>query len=962
MNLHGILRLLKKLQTRNFSEVPWQNNNLVERLNSLCFRGKIEEASGVLHQLVNREGAQVKSEMCLPLVRACLKFKNYAVGIKAYEQTIMGSVEEDVVLKNNVMLLYSKCGDFEGARRVFDEMRLRNLFSWTAIIDAYCNGGRPDEAYLFYVRMLQEGIRADNFLHPCVVKACAAMKGLAQGQRVHADIIKTGFDWDIVVLNSLIDMYAKCASLDDAGQIFGGMPTKDGFTWSSMLSGYVQGGCFDCAVNLFREMLNAKVKPSSASLAGILPAFSDSGYLRQGKQVHGLIIASGFGSDRFAGSALVDMYVKCRSLGNARLVFDQIPDRDVVCWNTILQGYSQNDFLEEMVDILRQVSEEELSHSTCSHIVSHVRSVQDAAQLIFKLQNAGIRSRPIVRSLLDQMIEYLEDRRMVKEFHGFLLRNGYTTDSSVASNLIEMYSRLGDVGFARGIFGDITRKDLDSWTSMIACYANNELVSEAVQLFDEMHESGLLPDIAAWNAIISAYIRASDLHNALGFLSEMKYSNQRPDSHTTKAILPLIASLTSLEHGRQIHCMLIRNGGQMSRFIGCAFIKMYGNCGNVFYSLRLFESVTAKDSALWNAAISSLVKNGFVSEAVNVFHAMQETSIKPSIVTWSTLISGYIQNGFYSEGLSLFRLLLLSGLKPNPVTVASVLPACAQLAVASHGKAVHNYIARTGIGYYDAYAANALMDMYVKCGCVLHAERVFKMMEQRDVVSWNIMIQGAIIHGKGEAALALFDQMVEEGVNPDGVTFVGVLSACSHGGLVDKGWCLFKNMIPRYGVVPSGKHYACMVDLLGRAGQFDTVYDFIIQMPLAPTASLWGALLASSKIHGNVEMAVYASEHLLQLQPENPGNYVLLSNTYASAGRWNDVDHVRKLMTERGIIKMPGCSWVEIKNQVHAFSVESLSSHPEREKIYEFLQQLLFCMSEEGYELDMRAFTVDLDE
>ncbi|KAF3779298.1 Pentatricopeptide repeat-containing protein [Nymphaea thermarum] len=957
MNVQGIWRLLKKFQRRNFSQVPWQNNHLAEHLHSLCFRGKIEEAVRVLHQLVNTEGAQVSSETCLPLVRACLKLKNYAEGIKAYEQVIMGTVEEDMVLKNNVMLLYSKCGDFEGARRVFDEMHLRNLFSWTAIIDAYFNGGRPDEAYLFYVRMLQEGIRADNFLYPCVLKACATMRGLAQGQRIHADIIRAGFDWDIVVLNSLIDMYVKSARIEDARQIFYGMPIKDGFTWSSMLSGYVQGGWFDCAVNLFREMLNVKVKPSSASLAGILPAFSDSGYLGQGKQVHGLAIVSGFGSDRFAGSALVDMYVKCRSLGNARLVFDRIPERDIVCWNTILQGYSRNDRLVEEI-----VGEEELSQSTCSYIVSHVRSIQDAAQLIFKLQNAGIRSRSIIRSLLDQRIEYLKDNRMVKEIHGFLLRNEYTTDSSVSSNLIEMYSRFGDVRFARRIFNNIIGKDLDSWTSMIACYSNNELVSEAVQLFDRMHESGVLPNIEIWNAIISGYIRASDFYNALGFLSEMKYSNERPDPDTTKAILPLIARLNSLEHGRQIHCMLIRNDLQMNRFLSCAFIKMYGNCGNVAYSLKLFESITTKDSALWNSVISSLVKNGFLSEAVNTFHAMQETSIKPSIVTWSTLISGYIQNGYYDEGLNYFRHLLLSELKPNPVTVASILPACAQLAVVSHGKAVHSYIARTGIGNYDAYVTNALMDMYVKCGCMLYAEKVFETMEQRDVVSWNIMVQGAIIHGKGEAALALFDQMVEEGVSPDGVTFVGVLSACSHGGLVDKGWNLFNNMIPRYGVVPSGKHYACMVDLLGRAGQFDTVYDFIIQMPLQPTASLWGALLASSKIHENVEMAVYASEHLLELQPENPGNYVLLSNTYASTGRWNDVDHVRKLMTERGIRKMPGCSWVEIKNQVHAFSVESLSSHPEREKVHECLQQLLFCMSEEGYELDMRAFTVDLDE
>jgi len=303
----------------------------------------------------------------------------------------------------------------------------------------------------------------------------------------------------------------------------------------------------------------------------------------------------------------------------------------------------------------------------------------------------------------------------------------------------------------------------------------------------------------------------------------------------------------------------------------------------------------------------------------------------------------------------------LTVLKPNSVTYTTILPACANLAALEHGKEIHKDIIRSGL-QSDTVVDNSLVDMYAKCGCLGDARKVFDNMLGRNVVSWSAMIIGYAMHGCGKEALQLFEQMQHSGTLPNHITFLGVLSACCHAGLVYDGWQYFNSMTRNYCIAPVMEHYCCIVDLLGRAGFLDEAQDFINRMPTKPDAAIWGSLLSACRLHTNVEIGEHAAQHLLKLDPKNAANYVLLSNIYAMAGMWENAEKVRKLMKDRRIEKIPGCSWIEIDNKVYSFLVgERL--HPQPHKIYGKFETLSRQMKDVGrYVLNTNFALHDVEE
>nr|ABK26521.1 unknown [Picea sitchensis] len=292
--------------------------------------------------------------------------------------------------------------------------------------------------------------------------------------------------------------------------------------------------------------------------------------------------------------------------------------------------------------------------------------------------------------------------------------------------------------------------------------------------------------------------------------------------------------------------------------------------------------------------------------------------------------------------------------------MAGILRACASVAALEQGKQVHADIIKIGFEL-DVSVSNGLVDMYGKCGRIEDAQEVFSKLLEPDVASWNAMISGLAQHGCGKEAVLLFEQMLQTGVKPNQITFVVVLSGCSHAGLVDEGRNYFDSMTRDHGISPKAEHYSCMVDLFGRAGCLDEALNFINQMPVEPNASVWGSLLGACRVHGNIELAERAVEQLIELTPENPGTYVLLSNIYAAAGRWDDAGKVRKMMKDRSVKKEPGCSWIEVQNKVHPFIVGD-SSHPQIEEIYETLETLTLQMKAAGYIPNTNFVLHDVEE
>eukprot|EP01018_Ginkgo_biloba_P009819 Gb_14458 [translate_table: standard] len=817
----------------------------------------------------------------------------------------------------------------------------------------------------------------DFNVYDSLLQWCVSMKALPEGKLVHAHMIQTGFKPDNFLETKLIIMYAKCECLPDGRRVLQAMDAGNVVSWTAMIASYARHGSGEEALTLFYQMQCAGIRPDQFAFASVLPACAKLAALEDGKEIHKDIIRSGFQSDIFVGNGLVDMYAKCRSLKNARDVFDKMPRQDVVSWSAMISGYAQNGYYDEALKLFRQ------------------------------MQMLGVKPNSVTYSSLLSACANLTALQQGKETHDDIIRSGFQSDAFVANALVDMYAKCGSTECARHVFDKMATRDVISWNAMIAGYAQNGHVDEALKLFQEMPkrnvvssnvmiagyvQNGLVDkalklfeemperNIVSWNSMISGYAQTGHIDEALKLFQQMQQTGVKPNSVTFASVLPACADLGTLEHGKEFHEAIIRSGFQSDIFVANALVDMYNKCGSIENARLVFDKMPARDTISWNGIIVGYAQNGDVDEALNLFQKMPERNVvswnvmiagyaqhtrvdealklfknmpERNVVSLNAMIAGYVQNGLFDDALNLFRQMQLTSLKPNSITFASVLTACANLAALQEGKEVHEDIVRSGF-QPDILVCNALTHMYAKCGSIEEAHKAFDGMPKRNVVSWNAMIVGYAIHGSGTQALRLFEQMKHSGTKPNRVTFVGVLSACCHAGLVDDGWRHFDCMSRVYDITPSVEHYSCMVDLLGRAGFLDEALDFINKMPIKPDAAVWGSLLAACRIHTNIELGERVAERLFDLDPENPAHYVVLSNIYAVVGRWDDKEKVRKMMKDRRVRKSPGCSWIEVNNKVYAF-IAGGRSYPQTQTLCQVGDVVwpdeggMLCLSHELY-------------
>eukprot|EP01018_Ginkgo_biloba_P013623 Gb_08394 [translate_table: standard] len=419
-----------------------------------------------------------------------------------------------------------------------------------------------------------------------------------------------------------------------------------------------------------------------------------------------------------------------------------------------------------------------------------------------------------------------------KLIHAHIIKSGIQHDIYLGNNLVHMYVRCTSIVDARQVFDKMPERNTISWTAMIAGYAQNNYGEEALKLYCEMHRIDM-----------------------------------QANQFTFASVLRACARLAALDQGRQIHAHIIGTEFESNVFVGSALVDMYAKCRNIDDARNMFEKMSERDAVSWNAMIAGYALNGHGEEALNHFNHMQN-----------------------------------AGIKPYQATFSSVLMACATLIFLEPGKQVHGHTIKTGLES-DVFVGSALLDMYAKCGSIQDAQNVFGKITARDAISWNAMIAGYAHHGLGKEVLRVFKQMKREGMKPNSSTFISVLSACSHAGLVEEGHGHFDSMFRDHEVTPKMEHYACMVDLLGRAGCLDEAHDFIRKMPFEPGVVTWRTLLGACRIHGDVVLAEHAAKRIFKLEPQDTPTWVLLSNVYAAACRWDDVSKVRKIMKDRGMIR-----------------------------------------------------------
>ncbi|KAF3794093.1 Pentatricopeptide repeat-containing protein [Nymphaea thermarum] len=463
--------------------------------------------------------------------------------------------------------------------------------------------------------------------------------------------------------------------------------------------------------------------------------------------------------------------------------------------------------------------------------------------------------------------------------HALAVRLGFESNVYVLNALMHSLSRSGELEWARKLFDESPQRDVVSWNIMISSYVHSGRFDEALSNFADMEENGV-----KGNAV------------------------------TVVSALSACAQLGRLELGRKIHGYIGTNGIGLNEILQNALIDMYAKCGGMIEARRTFDEMHSKNTITWNSMISGYARAGFIDIARRLFDEMPNRNI----ISWTSMMTGYVQNEQPGHAISLFRELLLKGIEPDEVMMVSALSACADLGCLDQGKSIHGFLNKRRI-HLRCMLGASLIDMYAKSGRVDAALRVFNGLKEKDVNSWTAIITGLALHGQGRACLSMFGSMEQSQIAPNAVTFVGVLCACSHAGLVDDGFRHFSRMRYVYGIEPEIEHFGCMVDLLGRAGHLDEAQDFILKMPIEPTAGIWSALLGACRIHGNFKVAETVARALIDLDPHHGGRYVLLSNIYAAGSKWEDVTKVRKKMKDLKVEKEPGWSWIEVDATVKQF-------------------------------------------
>ncbi|KAK6254907.1 hypothetical protein SCA6_016212 [Theobroma cacao] len=663
------------------------------------------------------------------------------------------------------------------------------------------------------------------------------------------------------------------------------------FMYNSLIRGYSSIDLGNEAIWVYLEMLELGISPDKYTFPFLLSACTKISARAEGLQVHGSVVKMGFQGDIFVLNSLIHFYSECGEVVLGRKVFDEMAERNVVSWTSLICGYARWGFAKEAVD------------------------------LFFEMVEEGVRPNSVTMVCVISACAKLKDLDMSGRVCGCIGELGVKVNTLMVNALVDMYMKCGAFDTAK-------------------------------RLFDECGEKNLV----VCNTIMSNYVREGMAREALAILDQMLGERLVPDRVTMLSAISACAQLGSILWGKCCHGYVLRKGLEGWDSISNAIIDMYMKCGKQKIACAVFDGMANRTVVSWNSLIAGYIRNGDIGSAWEVFNNMPESDL----VSWNTIISALVQESMFKEAIELFRMMQSEGIKADRVTMVSIASACGYLGALDLAKWIHAYIKKNKVPC-DIRLSTALVDMFARCGDPLSAMEIFNKMEKRDVSAWTAAIGAMAMEGNGNQAIELFNEMLREGVKPDGVVFVGLLTACSHGGLVEQGQDLFRSMKSVHGISPQIVHYGCIVDLIGRAGLLEQALDLIKGMPMEPNDVIWGSLLAACRMHRNVDMAAYAAERIKELASERTGIQVLLSNIYASAGKWTDVAKVRLHLKEKGARKVPGSSSIEINGEIHEFTSGD-ESHPEMIHIAPMLDEMNCRVRDAGHAPDLSNVLLNVDE
>ncbi|KAK7252012.1 hypothetical protein RIF29_35682 [Crotalaria pallida] len=678
---------------------------------------------------------------------------------------------------------------------------------------------------------------------------------------IHAQIIRNWVSNEHFLATKLIKGYSDLGFLNFARHVFDHCSHPDTILCNVMMNGYVRNQRYNEVLRLFKMMGSCDIEINSYTCNFALKACTGLLDNEMGAEIVGMAVENGFHSHPYVGSSVINFLVKSGNLDDARMVFDRMPERDVVCWNSIIGGYV------------------------------HEGHFKEAIEMFLEMIGCGIRPSPVTMASIIKACGESGLRKLGRCVHGCVLALGMGDDVFVLTSLVDMYSNLGDTDSASLVFDCMCSRNLVSWNAMISGYVQNGMIPESFALFNRLVRSGI------------------------GF-----------DSGTLVSLIQGCSQTSDLENGKILHACVIRKGFESNLVLSTTIVDMYFKCGAP-------------------------------KQATNVFRRME----KRNVITWTAMLVGFSQNGYAEDALKLYSQMQEENVAANSATLVSLVHCCANVGSLKKGRSVHAHLIRHCYAF-DVVNMSALIDMYAKCGKIHSAEKLFNYgFPLKDVILCNSMIMGYGMHGHGHHAIGVYNRMMEEGLKPNQTTFVSLLTACSHSGLVQEGKTLFQSMERDHNIKPRDKHYACLVDLLSRAGHLDEANALVKQMPFEPSTNVLEALLSGCRTHKNINMGIQIADKLLSLDYLNSGIYVMLSNIYAEARRWDSVNHIRGLMRIRGLRKTPAYSLIEIGNRVYTFFASD-DSHPKWEDIYQLLENLRHEVEDLGYVPDTSCVLRNVNE
>ncbi|KAJ7524280.1 hypothetical protein O6H91_18G084900 [Diphasiastrum complanatum] len=566
------------------------------------------------------------------------------------------------------------------------------------------------------------------------------------------------------------------------------------FSWTMKIARSVKDGEDLKALQIFKEMQAQAIIIDRFTYVEVLKSCANIHALEECRCTHTCLIQDKCNTDPFVGSSLVDTYSKCGSIEDAFRVFNGVSTQDVVSWNAMLNAYLETKQGAKGLDLFKQMQRERVQPDKTTFV-----SAINLCTCAFALD---------------------EGRRV----HAEVIQRGWEHEVAIRNSLVDLYSTCGSI-------------------------------EDACSVFNCMHSK----DCISWNVMSKGYINCDHAHKALRFFEQMQREKAEPDRVTFVSVIQACAARRSLDDGRQIHAEVIRRGYEGDIIVGNSLIGMYDHCGSIVDACRNFNNMPTRDVISWSAMMLGLVK--------------------------------------YSQGrkaLDLFRLMQMERIQLDKITYMSLLVACSSIAALEEGRLVHAEIIQSGCES-DLTLQNCLVSMYAKCGSIEDAQRVFYCMPKHNVISSSAMLGGYARYGLGKEALRLFEQMLSEGMHTDKASFICLLSACNHTGLLDEGQYYLESMCALSGVPATIEHYSCMVDLLGRIGCLKEAEDLIQTMPCIPDVTVWTSLLGACRNHGDVKRGERCAMRVLDLEPELASGYVLLSDIYAAAGKWDSKANIRHI-------------------------------------------------------------------